>query len=272
MSATGTSSSVGTGESGSPHKVQFAAGIHRFDYQEDVPAPRKSTESGVLPSAMVSYRYDTGVSQPLFLARMEGSFAVSTQYEGTDQQGKHAVSGTTPSQFLEVEAELATPALEVRNRLEARAYAGAGYHYWRRGDQATGSGAYREDYQWPLAIAGALIQTHPFSRLGVDLDMSARWQVMGTMKVFLSEIDGELRDATVDLGNRLGFKAQLPMSYEVFRQTSLVFSPWVEFSSIGQSDPVTVSAVDGSSTGMALREPSSRTIQYGSLLGVSFGL
>jgi hypothetical protein len=256
----------------SPHKFQVAAGIHHFDYQEEVPAPRKSQESGMLPSAMVGYRYDTGASEPLFLARLEGSLAVSTQYQGTDQSGRRAISGTTPSQFLELEAELASPAWAVRPALQARAYAGAGYHYWRRGDQATSDGAYREDYQWPLAIAGALIESHPVSRLGIDLDLSARWQALGTMKVFLSEIDGDLQDVTVHLGNRLGFKAQLPVNYQLYRQMSLLVSPWIEYSSIGQSDPVAIKSADGATTGMALSEPSSRTIQYGSLVGVSFGL
>lgn len=265
-------SDVETGKTRSPHKFQIAAGIHHFDYQEEVPAPRKSQESGMLPSALVGYRYDTGASDPLFLAKIEGSLAVSTQYEGTDQSGRRAISDTTPSQFLELEAELASPAWTVKPALQARAYAGVGYHYWRRGDQATSSGAYREDYQWPLAIAGALFQSQPVSRLGIDLDLSARWQALGTMKVFLSEIDGELQDVTVRLGNRLGFKAQLPVNYRLYREMSLLVSPWVELSSIGQSDPVAVTAVDGANTGMALSEPSSRTIQYGSLIGVSFGL
>jgi hypothetical protein len=250
----------------------MGAGLHQFDFREDPPPPRKSTEKGLLPSAMLGYRYENGVSEPIFSARMEGSIAVPTQYEGTDQSGKNPMTDSTQNRFLELEADLSTPGWQLASATELRGYAGAGYRYWQRGNEATDSGAYREDYQWPLGIAGALLRTRPTERFGLDLDLSARWQFLGTMKVFLSEMNGALQDTTVNLGSRMGFKAQLPLSYRIYRKTSLLLSPWAEYSAIGESEKVAILSSAGKETGFLLDEPSSRTIQYGSMLGVSIGL
>jgi hypothetical protein len=117
-----------------------------------------------------------------------------------------------------------------------------------------------------------LLSMQPLNRLSLDLDLSARWQVNGAMKVYLSQISERLQDATVSLGSRMGFKAQLPMGYRFYGSASFLVSPWAEFSSIGESQSVPILTSDGSQTGLGLNEPSSRTIQYGSLVGVSFGI
>jgi hypothetical protein len=254
------------------HTFQIAGGLHRFDYKEDIPAPKKSTESGVLPSAVLGYRYEEEPRGMLYLVRMEGTLPVSTQYVGTDMSGEIPISDTTRNLFYELEAEIASPALEVHKTTGLRAYVGGGYHYWQRGVGATSVGGYREDYHWPLIIGGMLLSMQPLNHLSLDLDLSARWQVNGAMKVYLSQISKRFQDATVSLGDRMGFKAQLPINYRIYGNASLLVSPWAEFSSIGESQFVPILTPEGSETGLGFNEPSSRTIQYGSLVGLSFGI
>ena len=90
----------------------------------------------------------------------------------------------------------------------------------------------------------------------------------GTMVVKYSELYMDILDSSTSLGNRPGWRAEVPVTLQVDPSYSLFGTFWYQYSAIGQSEQFEVVRKDGTVAGGAY-EPDSSTHQYGAILGVS---
>lgn len=235
--------------------LNLGLNVFQFDYQEDVPAPQKSRESGNL----VALR--AGLSAPLPRIGPEFSFDVfgelvptlKTNYEGTDLNSNAPVSEQDPQTIFHTEGHLhwlPTPSLG--------AYIGLAYRIWNRG-LVYGSG-YREVYSWAVLPLGVEIRWTDGDRLGIGLDLSYRWMFLGQMRAIFSENVRNGEDSNFVLGNRGGVRAEIPFDWKLSPLLKLRVAPWYEVSEIGQSAEVYNGTPGIQAT---IREPSSRTVQTG---------
>ncbi len=248
--------------------LQLDFRISYFDYNEDLPPPNKSTETGWLPGAAVSWtRTRPGsVYARTFLEFSSGDI----EYDGTTQNGM-PITNSNSNQFLfRVEANVGYTFRS--GDLIFSPYTGFGYRYWKRGDSEViqmgqvNVGFVREDYQWMYVPLG-LRAVYPFGgQFSVEPNAAVRFMFWGRMTAYLTDI-GYGSDPTFDLGNKPGWVVEIPIRYRVSRNWSLSLTPWYEYSAIGQSDVVPVR--NGPFTEF-FYEPSSRTHQFGFNLGAGY--
>ena len=89
-----------------------------------------------------------------------------------------------------------------------------------------------------------------------------------------SQVNSSLDDVQADLGPKTGYRIEVPLTYAFTNSLRGVFSPWFEYSAIGQSNFAILTSggapiKNGDGQEFGVREPDSRTFQYGGLLGVS---
>jgi hypothetical protein len=102
----------------------------------------------------------------------------------------------------------------------------------------------------------------------IEANIAMRFMFGGKMKAFLSQIDSSASDFKVDLGDKTGWFAEIPVRYRFSDAWSFVGTPWYECSEIGKSNQVYVI-----SPGNSLRlwhEPASTTHQYGINVGLAY--
>lgn len=247
--------------------VELGLGYHYFDYKEDLNAPLKSTESGWLPSIYLSYNYK---KKSDFYTKIYGDYAsADITYDGSTQGGT-PISYTDSSQKLfKFEWDVGY-AFEAGNNFLLIPYIGYGYRYWKRGNAKVTSTytSFEEDYSWSYMPIG----------LKADYDINQQWNVGGTIAINImfngkmtakpSQVISGVNDADFDLGNQVGFYAELPITYKFTTNWAIIGTPWYEYSQIGQSNNVNIT-YNNKVIGYAY-EPSSRTNQYGFKLGVSY--
>ncbi len=89
-------------------------------------------------------------------------------------------------------------------------------------------------------------------------------------RMTISSKNDILANTTVYLGNRPGYLVELPMSWRPRVNWAFTVTPWYEYSEIGESPWERLYYTDGSYTGFVVREPSSRTNQYGIRLSTEY--
>jgi len=107
----------------------------------------------------------------------------------------------------------------------------------------------------------------PTQQISVALNASVNFTFDGEMTVY--DWAG-VADTTVQLDDKPGYSVELPVTFNLARHWAIVMTPWYEYSKIGQSAYEPIFYKDGTYTGFVLREPSSRTNQYGLRAGVEF--
>jgi hypothetical protein len=182
--------------------------FYHFGYQEDVPPPFKSTESGLLTGLGVTLvRLEKG---PSLFARLAGVYTgTSTHYDGTTQSG-YPATGETKNKFLNAEGNVGLT-FPAPSATSLTVYAGLGYRYWERG--LGGWEPYRERYTWKYVPAGVRWDSPSKARWGWGVDFAARFMYGGKIRVYFSEIYATLNDLDLTLGNRPGWKLQAPVRY-----------------------------------------------------------
>ena len=238
-----------------------------YRYKEDLPGALKSTESGWLPDVNLSYTYK---KKSNFFARIYGDYAsADITYDGTTQGGTPISYSDSHQKFFKFEADFGY-AFGVTDKFLLIPYIGYGYRYWERGQARTTSTyiTYEEDYSWSYAPIG----------LKADYDINERWNIGGTiavnimfngkMNAYPSRVIAGLNDPEFTLGNKIGFYADLPITYKLSTNWSIVGTPWYEYSQIGRSDNVNITY--GKTVIGYAYEPDSTTNQYGFNLGVSY--
>jgi hypothetical protein len=247
--------------------LQLGVGYRYFDYKEDLPAALRSTESGWLPDVNLSYTYK---KKSNFYARIYGDYAsADITFDGTTMGGTPISFSDSHQKFFKFEADFGY-AVGVADNFLLIPYIGYGYRYWERG-QARKTATYttfEEDYSWSYIPIG----------LKADYDINERWNIGGTiainimfngkMKAYPSKVIAGVNDPEFDLGNKIGFYVDLPITYKLTSNWSIVGTPWYEYSEIGQSNNVNIT-YGGTVVGYAY-EPGSKTNQYGFNLGASY--
>jgi opacity protein-like surface antigen len=245
------------------HRVQLGLNLYEFNYKEQISAPRKSTETGLVPGLRVEYAYtphDTPVLAGVTVAYSPGS----TGFDGTTQKGDPVIASTA-NQFITIEGSAGYAVSSFFHP-----YAGIGFRYWQRGDGAAneqGIVSYREDYSWFYLPVGLRLQTDVTSRLNVALDAAALFMFAGHISVHLSDVDPTFNDPDADLGSKTGYRVRLPATYRISGGLGVTLAPWYEYSAIGRSGVFALTQ-NGSIVGTGV-EPDSRTHQYGGSLEVA---
>lgn len=241
-----------------PHRFGLALNYYNYDYKEELDSPLKSTEEEWITAMRLYYNYSANDSgYVLFFA--EASVADDTDYDGSTQTGI-PVKQTTKNDFRKVELNLGYT-FKGQMPLSLTPFVGLGYRFWMRD-----LGGYKEDYSWFYIPLGLRVAWAPHERISMALNAAVNFMFDGEMTVY----DWDYKDTTVELDDKIGYAVELPVTFNLARHWSIVMTPWYEYSKIGQSAYEPIFYKDGTYTGYALREPSSRTHQYGLRAGVEF--
>ncbi len=229
-------------------------------YEEIVDNSVLDKDTGWLNGGFVEARYDT---YHVFLRANFDMFGSDTaQY--TDF---HSFKFDTRELYYRVEADAGYKLFNFRTATISP-YVGIGYFWWERGRNILPD--YEEDYSWAYAAFG-LNYAHRFTdRFLFGVDAALLWPFDTKMK---TDIAGTIDRTTFDIKPRLGWRVQVPMSYELTRTyTYRVFTfltPFYERWNIGASPDVAATS-GGVPTGDVFFEPKSHTDLYGFRLG--FGI
>jgi tetratricopeptide (TPR) repeat protein len=243
-----------------PHRFEIALSYSHYDYKEDLTPPLKSTETGWVPQVRLGYSY---VADDRFYFRAFGEASVAdddTDYDGSTMGGV-PLKDTTRNDFARLEVNAGYTYRENLS-FSITPYVGLGYRYWKRDI------GYNETYSWwylPLGVKTLYPVTPKWS---VGLNASVNFMFDGRMTI--SSKNDILANTTVHLGNRPGYLVELPVSWRPRVNWAFTVTPWYEYSEIGESPWERLYYTDGSYTGFVVREPSSRTNQYGIRLSTEY--
>ncbi|HOD36747.1 MAG TPA: hypothetical protein PLR20_13110 [Syntrophales bacterium] len=241
-----------------PHRLGLALNYYNFDYKEELDSPLKSTEEEWVTALRLYYNYSANDSGYILLFA-EVSLDDDTDYDGSTQAGV-PVKQTTKNDFRRFELDLGYT-FKGRMPLSLTPYVGIGYRFWERD-----LGGYKEDYSWFYLPLGLRAAWAPHERISVALNAAVNFMFDGEMDVY----DWAYEDMTVELDDKIGCSVELPVTFNLARHWAFVMTPWYEYSKIGQSAWEPIFFKDGTYTGFVLREPSSRTHQYGLRAGLEF--
>lgn len=242
-------------------------GYRYFDYNEDVPAPYKSTDNGWLPEVYLDYTFK---KKSVFYTKVLFNYASgSITYDGTTGTGTPVEYSSHRAEMIKFELNVGYP-ISLTKNFTLIPYTGYSFRHWRRGEMKQYSPSaffIKEVYQWHSIPIG----------LKADYDINKRWNIGGTavvnlmfsgmMTAYDSEFLPGAPDIDFNLGNKLGFYADIPITYKFTDNWALVVTPWYEYGAFGQSGHQYFTY--GGSTYDAY-EPSSTTSQYGIKLGARF--
>jgi hypothetical protein len=186
----------------------------------------------------------------------------SATYTGSLQNGT-PLTMSTEEKFFVFEVNAGYKALNF-STATLSPYAGIGYRDWKRGSDNLPD--YKEDYSWWYVAAGGNL-AYRFSRLVVAADVALVYPFGSKMT---TNISGMVDEASFDIKPRLGYRAELPVNYEISKAEDmkiLVFvTPFYQKWKFGASDPVTLTQ-SGIPVGTAF-EPESTTVMYGFRAGI----
>jgi len=241
-------------------------GIRMFDYAEDLVAPDKSTEKGWLPSVHGSYEY---VKPSKYYFKVFGEYAsANITYDGSTQDGTPVSFDNSRNAILQVEAD-AGVIFDVTTNFHLIPYTGLGFKYWQRGEAQTTNrvASYREDYSWAYVPVGVKFSVPIAKNWNLGGTAAAHIMFAGKMTAKMSDAIPGWSDMSFDLGAKMGWYFDLPLTYRASRDVCVSVTPFYEVSSIGKSNEVPA-VVNGVNIGTAY-EPASNTKQYGLRIGVS---
>lgn len=263
---------------------EFGLDYHKFDYAEIVPAPLKSTENAFVPRYFLGFTMGGG-DQSKFRVRGQAEVAwVDTKYDGSTQLNENGtadpVIDVTANRFFALEVFPTYSIPVARGLFYIEPYSGLRYENWRRGlGKNRGTAIFNEDYTWFTLPVGAIFRLTPNDRFSIALDASLRLQFLGEMTARHS-VNPLLQDGTVNMGQSVGAKFQLPMTVYTGTGSSrvaFIVSPWFEFRSFGASDVKPLKTARGEyirkgNGYQGFMEPESRTYLYGvaASIGVAF--
>jgi hypothetical protein len=250
----------------SHQSFEFNFMYHYFDYQEDLPAPHKSTEKGWLPGITAGWKYNKNndVYTKIFI---EYSFGNAT-YDGTTTAGTPITFSDHNNQALfRFEWDIGYN-IAISKSISLKPYVGYGYRNWSRGEANVTAtyASYNEKYYWHYFPVGIMADFTIGDKLVIQPNAGLRIMFHGEMSANLSELDPGYNDPKFKLGNKTGWYAEIPVTYKFSQTWAIVMKPWYEYSEIGQSDTVPITYY-GTIDGYAY-EPSSKTRQYGVNVGV----
>lgn len=190
------------------------------------------------------------------------STSQNTAYNGSEtNMATGAVTpyqGTTKDNIKNTEFTYATPISQTEY-----IYTGIGIHNWDR--DLLGASGYLEQYSWKYIPIGYRSEFKMNDKWDAAIDVAVKFPVNATLNTSGGTYDSQ----QFTLGNKPGFKAEIPFTYKMSSQLSLAVTPWYEYSAISQSNTVPLT-LNGVSTGWVTDEPNSNTHQYGVDIGVAY--
>lgn len=236
----------------------FGLNVTSFDYKEELVAPLKSTEKGTFFIPYVQGKvFFPRLQKSYFNGEFEFSGRVESDFDGSTQLGT-PIQGKNNHVLFRLEADFYWNLTE-----NFFVYSGYGYRYWDR--FLSGGTGYREIYTWGYIPLGALIEFPLSEQVQIGVDFAYLIMRNGKLKVIFSEtvINGD--DTELTLGNKPGYRLRLPIDFLQASKGPYSFqvTPWYELSEIGESDEKYNSTMAGQ-----IKEPASKTIQYGLILGL----
>lgn len=247
------------------HLIMLGAKCYNYDYKEDLPPGRKSTELGWLPGIFILLNVNTiSIIHNRFLVEFTDA---KTKYDGTTQSGS-PVKDNTRNNFLTLETDIEFN-IELTSSFILTPYIGIGYRYWYRGGSEKPDYApYSEDYSWYYVPIGI----KPIIKIGKnviwDFDIVVKIMFNGKIRVNMTDTHPLYNSPKADLGNKPGFKIGTSLNFKMARDIIFVLNPYYEYSAIKKSNTFIITY--NSNPYAYGYEPSSTTYQYGLDLGIGY--
>ncbi len=185
----------------------------------------------------------------------------SATYTGGLQNGT-PITMSTEEKIFTAEANAGYKALNF-GTATLSPYAGLGYRDWKRGVDTLPD--YREDYSWWYVAAGVNL-AYRFNKLVMAPDVALVYPFSSKMT---TNVAGLTDEARFDIKPRLGFRAEVPVTYEISQSGDTKFivfaTPFYQQWKFGASDPVTLT--QGGTPIATAVEPESTTVMYGFRVG-----
>ena len=247
----------------------FGFNYRYFDYKEDINPPLKSTENGWLPGVYFNFAFQ---KKSIIYTKVHVDYAAADiDFDGTTQSGRPVSFSDQKTRLFKFEWDIGYP-IPIGKSFTLTPYAGYGYRYWQRGDSRyiaqVNAYSIKEEYYWHYIPVGITANYDITDRWSIGGTASANIMFYGKMKAHASEVMAGVNDPDFTLGNKVGFYAELPVTFRFTKNWALVLAPWYEYSAFGQSDTVNLTYA-GTVIGYAY-EPASKTNQYGANLGANF--
>ena len=267
VSATSYALAEGQGAMQNGMSVQIGYDGASLSYKETDPINSSvlDKDTGWQNGINAEARYDGSIIGIPFFMRGYYDFigSGSAKYSGSLQNGT-PITMSTKEAISKTEFDLGLKVWNDRNGTLSF-YGGIGYRWWDRGQDALPD--YKEKYRWAFGTAGANVSWRITDKFIAALDGALLIPISPTMK---TNVAGLLDNATFHMKSRIGFRAQLPLSYDFytikrFKMYAYV-TPYYERWNIGQSPQILLTS-GGQPVAYAI-EPKSHTDLFGSLLGV----
>lgn len=237
--------------------IQFEGTSYYYDYDETSSTGEwLDSETGWLNGSNISFKsqdMDTNQYWKIIYKHTNND----TQYDGSYLDTGEPCQSITNNKFMTFEMTFAASVYE-----NTYFFVGYGYHSWDR----ILSKYQKEKYTWSYIPIGLRWEFEINDSLEMAIDSAIMIMMNGKMKADMTGYE----DFTVDLGNKPGFKIELPVIYHLNSKWAFTATPWYEYSSIGESNMVIWYYADGTPEGHYVYEPDSTTKQYGINFGVQW--
>jgi hypothetical protein len=255
---------------GAENTSSFELGVtyRHFDYKEDINPPQKSTESGWLPGVYFNYAFQ---KKSVFYTKVHLDYAAADiDFDGTTNSGRPITFSDQKTKLFKFEWDVGYP-IPLGNDFTLIPYLGYGFRYWSRGDSRfipqVNAYSIKEEYYSHYIPVGIQADYNVTDRLSIGATAAAHFMFTGKAKSYASEVLAGVADLDFTLGNKVGFYAEIPVTFRFTKNWAVVLTPWYEYSAFGQSDTVNIT-YGGTVVGYAY-EPASKTNQYGVNLGAN---
>lgn len=243
----------------STNSLEMSFNRFHFGYTESI----GDSERGWLNGFHVAYKNQDTVNKEFWRVTYDQT-KQDTQYDGALYNLNTGTStpyqGTTENKITDLEFIYAIPITDAK---KTYIYTGIGKHHWNR--NLTGQYGYLEKYSWNYIPIGYRNEFKVSGKLSGAVDLVAKFMVNGKIDVSGDGYD----ERQMILGNKVGFRMELPYTYKMNSNWSLLFTPWYEYLAIGQSDWVDLTN-NGHITRYVSSEPSSINHQYGVNVGLKY--
>jgi hypothetical protein len=242
-----------------PSAIRLGLTYYYFDYKEDLTMPAKSTEYGWLPGVYLDYTFKkkSSIYTKIYLSYASADIT----YDGSNSAGTPVKYTYESAKMFKFEANIGY-AIPIGKDFLLIPYLGYGYQYWQRGDPdyiaEFNTVSYQEIYKWHYIPVGIKADYNITKKLNISASAAANFMFSGRMTANFSAIPIGYPDMNFTLGNRVGFYAEIPVTFKFTNDIGITITPWYEYSSFGQSDV----------NEYGFYEPSSKTNKYGVNVGV----
>lgn len=226
------------------NSVEVSVNHYHYNYEERQGSYVPDSEKAWMNGVHLSYKSQEATTKEYWEARYDVTNQ-NTHYDGHYLASGLPVQSTTENRISDIQVVYGIP---INNEKNQYIYAGIGNRNWKRGLSKNQN----ETYNWSYIPVGYRNEFKINEKVAAAVDVSAKFMFNGTMKA-------EENNMEFTLGNKPGFRAEVPITYNMDEQWALKLTPWYEYSAIGKSNVVG-----------GYYEPDSVTHQCGMNIGVQY--